>query len=131
MKIINYDFREDLTVDNAIVTADSDLITVDGGVLEQIYTIHFLPRFSNDINLTLKIRDCITNETTSVEVIAFLRNGLFKVDLNPFIPINENRYELVVYDQSERIIWSGEIMYSTKDIQNYKLNNSDQNILRF
>lgn len=131
MKIIDFDFRDDLTVDNAIVTADSEIITVDGGLLEQIYTISFLPRFSDDINLTLKIRDCISDEITIINQLALRRKGLFKVDLTPFNPLNDNRYELIVYNQSDVIIWSGEMMYSTKDIQNYTISNSDENIDRF
>ncbi|MEW5675500.1 hypothetical protein ABGT15_04240 [Flavobacterium enshiense] len=125
MKIINFDFDESITADSGSVTADSGSVTADGGLLEMVYSVSFLPRMTDDINLTLRIRHKEEEGITIVHQMAYRRRGLFKVKLDPFVPINDAKYEMVVLNQSNTIIWSGEIMFTTKDVQNYNLNDSD------
>lgn len=98
------------------------------------YYLEVIPRFYFVNNLNVIIREPITNEIASIETEAIIESGLISIDLKDFIPSNDVKYSVVVKqltNDSEMIIWNGQALYTEKDRQNYSLNNSDENKLRF
>ena len=81
-------------------------------------------------NITVIIREPITNETVTITTTAEILNGLLSIDLMDFLPVNDARYSIII-KHSDFIIWTGQALYTEKDRQNYSLNNSDENNLRF
>lgn len=94
------------------------------------FFLEVVPRFYYVENLQVIIREPIENVTTIVETDATIENGLLSIDLKDFIPENEVRYSLIIKVE-ELILWTGQGLYTTKDRQDYSMNNSDENKLRF
>lgn len=133
MNIIKYDnyFSQVITVDNTQITVDNTEITIDN-LDTQIssYRIEVIPR-KYDIEIKIDIREPYSNTIESYTPMAIIDNGVLMVNLTEFIPIEDVIYEVNIYDQEQKILWYGQCMYTTKEIQNYQVNNSDENNLRF
>lgn len=98
------------------------------------YFLEVVPRFYYYDNLQVIIREPITNEVVTIDTEALFENGLISIDLGAFLPINDVRYSIIVKhltNESEMIIWTGQGLYTDKDRQDYSMNNSDENKLRF
>lgn len=120
MKIIKLENLPNITIDSTFITVDST-ITIDKTDLDY-FAISIIPRFYGT-DLLVNIREAIKNETYSFSTVGKEENGILKVFLNSFFPVNEVRYEIDIHSNDE-LIFSGLMMYSEQDIQNYSLNDS-------
>ena len=101
---------------------------------ENKFYLEVIPRFYYQSNIKVIIREPIENETIIIDTNAQYDNGLLSIDLQDFLPVNDVRYSIIIkhsLDDSEFIIWTGQALYTEKDRQNYSMNNSDENKLRF
>jgi len=130
MKIIKIDdFFSNLTVDSTKITVDNTQITVDTvRYYDDEYRIEILPR-KDATDVIVKINYDLENITLTT--IARVRKGLLNIKLVDFIPVPETTYNVEVFNLAGEEIWTGQIMYTTQETQNYQLNNSDENKLRF
>lgn len=94
------------------------------------FYLEVVPRFYYVENLVVIIREPSENVTTTIDTVATIENGLLSIDLKDFLPVNEVRYSLIIKFE-DLIIWTGQALYTTKDRQNYSMNNSDENKIRF
>jgi uncharacterized protein YdaL len=94
------------------------------------YRLEIVPRKYDSI-VTIVIRDVFSDTTQTLTSSANVYDSLLNIDLTGFNPIVDYKYEFTVYNQLGDIMWVGGCMYSTKNIQNYQLNNSDENNLKF
>jgi len=90
-----------------------------------------IPRFYTTNIGNVSIREPFSNVTLNVSAGATIFSGLLYVDLGGFIPVNEAKYSIVIKDAYNDVIWSGQALYTEKDKENYSLNNSDENNLKF
>jgi hypothetical protein len=120
-------------VDTTLNTIDSTLKTIDLSTLTELvdsYRLEIVPRKYDSI-VTIIIREPFSNEVQTLTTTANVYKSLLNIDLTGFIPVNDNKYEFIIFNQLGDIIWFGGVLYSTKNIQNYQLNNSDENNLKF
>lgn len=123
-------FSPYITIDNTNITVDSANITLDiTNNTVDTFRIEILPRKYSFI-LNISIKEYYSNEIQILETTADIKNKLLNINLFGFIPKNDAKYEFIIKDVLGDTIWLGECMYSTKNIQNYQLNNSDENNLK-
>lgn len=94
------------------------------------FYLEVIPREYYTNNITVIIREPITNEIVTIDTTALIENGLLSIDLIDFLPVNDARYSIII-KHSDFIIWTGQALYTEKDRQNYSLNNSDENKIRY
>lgn len=132
MNIIKYDtyFSPVITMDSTEITMDSTEFTMDNTTTEVYgYRLEILPR-KYDENITLKVHEPFENSYSTYTPNYVVDNGLMQIELE-FTPIENVVYNVNILNEEQEILWYGQCMYTTKDIQNYQLNNSDGNYLRF
>ncbi|MFC6095810.1 hypothetical protein ACFPVY_04055 [Flavobacterium qiangtangense] len=129
MTILDVDFGLDLTIDSTLITCDSDVITVDMTLYDNLFFLAVVPRYYAS-TVTAKIREMITNEVQEFELDAITQRGILHVSMGDFQPIADTRYEITLSGPGG-IIWFGAGMHTTKDVQDYQLNTSTQNKVKF
>jgi len=97
---------------------------------ENTYSVLLIPRYF-DYEIYGTIRAKTDNNESYHEFSCEILNGIMNVDLTDFVPIPDEKYELILTGASAGIMWMGQIMYTNKDIQNYQMHNSDENNLKF
>ena len=133
MNIIKYDtyFSPIITMDNTEITMDNTEITMDNTSSEIYgYRIELVPR-KYETEIGIEIKEPIKNSVISFTASSIVDNGILIVNLEDFIPVEGVEYDVEVLNGEQKTLWYGQCMYTTKDIQNYDVSNSDENYLRF
>lgn len=133
MNIIKYDnyFSQVITVDNTQITIDNTDITFDN--LDEdtsCFRMEILPR-KYDTNIIVEITEPLSNNTIELVPINIIDNGILNIKLDGFEPQNDVVYDVNIYNHIREILWYGQSMFTSKNIQDYHLDNSDENNLRF
>jgi len=95
------------------------------------YVLQVIPRFYTTGTVSVSIREPYNDVTVNVSSGADIISGLLSVDLGGFLPVNDAEYSIILKDAYNDVIWSGQALYTEKDKQNYSLNNSEENNLKF
>lgn len=97
--------------------------------IEDQYFIKICPRNFATIT-SAKIRSKVSTQIQQIEVSQSIYNNVLNVQLIDFEPKEDQKYELYLMENFETI-WFGQIMYTTKNVQDYHYGNSDENNLKF
>jgi hypothetical protein len=132
LKIIRISGIDDfLTVDNTIITVDSDLYTADMILDSNITYFLRVPYrfFTNEVKLILWSE--IKQVETIIELTVTEEDGLMILEFYHDFIDNET-FEVKITDLTDKLIWRGKIMATIQtDLQDYILHNVvDNNIIK-
>lgn len=119
-----------LTVDNNIISVDSNLYTADMTINpDTTYFLRIPYRFfSNEVKLVLWSE--IKQVETIYELPALQEDGLMILEFYHQFIDNET-FEVRVVDLTDKLIWRGKIMATTQtDLEDYILHVVDNNIIK-
>lgn len=105
-----YDY---ITTDSTLISTDSTLITAD-------LICYILP---SESEVVVQVTNELTNETFIPEItIGRVRNDYRLVFLSNDFISDESKYSITIKDRSN-LLYKGKMIYTLKDIQNYRYTN--------
>lgn len=132
MKVIKYsDIYNDLTIDSTLYTVDNNFITVDQTIILVVtgQNIVFVPRNPIELiggtydHISVKVVNEMTNQNINPQFEIFLDNSNFYnlVFIDNIFTDFDTKYSIDIYDNnSNKSIYQGKMIYTNKDIQNYR-----------
>lgn len=103
-------------------------------ILEKGFFISIVPRFYLKSDLILEIREGVKQSKKIIEIgqedISIIK-GLLVINIIDFEAKADVKYTINVYHETKGFLWTGQALYTEKNITDYKLNNSDDKKYRF